>query len=318
MIGKIPDTKIKITIKPGTENDGYPWVARSGTKPKIIAGGPTAQDALKKFVSVLAEQEEIPLSQIGWDVIGVQAVAALYINRENRTLTEFGPAAEAPGTSELVCTVTEEDYYDEVDEPTEDEEIELPGKTCAKCWYFHFPIGNLPSRCNRYGTPASAEDIVCANFKPLFIDELLEHIKKNDPIYGISLPRDDLDLIIQEFRTWIFVPGNTTHAPKSGNMILVYEKGKRKGFVGRFVAGEVVQLERDAAMDPVWKERLHMSDEEIAERFGTSINQFVIQICDYYEFLRHYDVPAGEKAPRGMNWLPKAYLEKLFHIPVQE
>ena len=161
MIGKIPDTKIKITIKPGTENDGYPWVARSGTKPKIIAGGPTAQEALEKFVSVLAEQEEIPLSQIGWDVIGVQAIAALYINRENRTLTEFGPAAEAPGTSELVCTVTEEDYYDEADEPTEDEEIELPGKTCAKCWYFHFPIGNLPSRCNRYGTPASADDIVC-------------------------------------------------------------------------------------------------------------------------------------------------------------
>lgn len=89
MIGKIPDTKIKITIKPGTEEDAYPWVARSGTKPKIIAGGPTAQEALKKFVSVLAEQEEIPLSQIGWDVIGVQAVAALYINRENRTLAEF-------------------------------------------------------------------------------------------------------------------------------------------------------------------------------------------------------------------------------------
>ena len=150
------------------------------------------------------------------------------------------------------------------------------------------------------------------------MDELLERDKKNDPIYGITLPRDDLDLIMQEFRTWIFVPGNTTHAPKSGNMILVYEKGKRKGFVGRFVVGEVVQLERDAAMDPVWKERLHMSDEEIAERFGTSINQFVIQICDYYEFLRHYDVPAGEKAPRGMNWLPKAYLEKLFHIPFQE
>ena len=318
MIGKIPDTKIKITIKPGTEEDAYPWVARSGTKPKIIAGGPTAQEALKKFVSVLAEQEEIPLSQIGWDVIGVQAVAALYINRENRTLAEFGPATEDPGTSELVCTVTEEDYHDEVDEPTEDEETELPGKTCKECRKFHSAIGNLPSSCNELNVPTNEDDEACKFFEPHLMNDIFACVRGGDPVYGISLSADEIEALSQENLSWIFVPGNTTHAPEPGRRVLTYEKGRRKGFTGRFIVGNVVQLERDAAMDPVWKERLHMSDEEIAERFGTSINQFVIQICDYYEFLRHYDVPAGEKAPRGMNWLPKAYLEKLFHIPDQE
>lgn len=324
-----PDTRLKINIKP----HGVGWAASSPAKPKLDTYGHSPEDALEWFVCEIQADVEKGAT-VKSEITGVSALIEIYVP-ENHALTEFGiggeenPAPEIPtvpyGETHIHlsagCLEAMHDAAVKIREESGDMDVDGEGKetpstaadqTCSTCKFFSRGVGPFPSKCNLHDTDTEGSAASCPVYYPDFYTQIRNGIRNGKiHVYGLSMAPDATQRLLDGCK-WILIPKNTTHTPVYGTTTLVYETGKRKAYVGHFFSGITEHIDREQATSQEWLDRLQMSVEEVAMRYGTDTRAIALQVLDYGEFLLPYSVPSGEKAPRGLNWLTREYLIKLF------
>lgn len=136
--------------------------------------------------------------------------------------------------------------------------------------------------------------------------------------YGISMNRYHVAEIIDNGYSIdaIPMPAGGTHV-ETGDWLYLYEKGEQHGrsaYIAKMMILQMRQVDKIDMTSHEWSSRHGISDWEISKMFANTtrpvsvaiINRSTIEVFD-----RPVPVPDGEKAPRGINWLPKEYLEKI-------
>lgn len=320
------DITLKVKVK---YSDGE-WIASTPVY-DITGTGKTPEIALGNFTSALEElysgdkfltANNRPV-EISHMITGVSADVYLTVKMD-RPLSDFGiEVAEEPelqpaleGQEILALPPAKGDPIAE-----DDTEEETPSSaptvttpiTCRTCQSFHEARRGLGRNwCDTTMLDAQGDDAACEQYEAELVTDMANRIRAGDPVFGLSMKRDATNRLGTTSEEWILLPANTTHTPQPGTRVFVYETGKTKAFVGKFIAGESKQLERDAAITDEWLFKLHATSDDIAARYGTAFRATAVEVCNYREFFLPIPVPADEKVPRGLTWLPPRYLLKMF------
>ncbi len=211
----------------------------------------------------------------------------------------------------LACT----DYV-----PRAEEEGETPspapdpigGTRCASCKHRIIKEGRLGMHC---GHPDQTDERVVFGFtRGCGRYEAGDGANALRDAFGISLDRQEIAAIADGTQTRLIMPSMSSNIAQ-GDRMIVYERGKgggRKSYVGEFVVGEKIGMEREDAWDAEWQQKLNADREQIAEKFGNDLRRFAVEILAYQEYTDPVAVPYGWKAPRGVNWISPSHLETIF------
>lgn len=225
---------------------------------------------------------------------------------------DYGCGASGDSKACMDYIPREEQETDEEGEttPTKEPETTIDNLWCVSCKYRNIKEGRASGYC---GHPNETGEHIVYGFTPACRWHESGMMESLNVAFGLSLGRYEIGHIISGAQTHIILP--PTSKIRTGDRIIAYEKGEMKGrkaYVGEFVAGEIIGIERSAALEPEWNKKLHMDEGQISAAFGTSFSRFALEITNYREYADSIQVPDGLKAPRGVNWIPPMHIKMLF------